>query len=86
MTDLFKFYAGGGLYRSLLILAVLVVVTLGWGSHSTRAADSAGGVRAQTLDELEQSMENLIDEAYSESQFFLCCDLIRLYVSKFATS
>lgn len=86
MTDLFKLHAGRGLSRSLLILAVLVVVTLGWGSHSTRAADSAGGVRAQTLDELEQSMENLIDKAYSESRFFLCCDLIRLYVREFAAS
>jgi len=86
MTDLFKFHAGRGLCRSLLILAVLVFVTLRWGFHSTRAADSAGVVRAQTIDELEQSMENLIDKAYSESRFFLCCDLIRLYVRKFATS
>ena len=86
MTDLFKSHADRGLYRSLLILAVLVVVTLGWGFHSTQAADSAGVVRAQTIDELEQSMENLIDKSYSESRFFLCCDLIRLYVRKFATS
>jgi len=86
MTDLFKLYAGRGLSRSLLILAVLVIVTLGLGSHSARAADSTGGVRAQTLDELEQSIEHLIDKAYSESRFFLCCDLIRLYVRKFAAS
>ncbi|MBC8244396.1 MAG: hypothetical protein H8E20_08390 [Verrucomicrobia bacterium] len=86
MTDLFKFHATRGFNRSLLILAVLVVVTPGWGTHSTRAADSRGAVRAQTLDELEQSMQNLIDKAYSESRVFLYCDVIRLYVRKFAAS
>lgn len=86
MMDLFRFHVSLGLNRSLLILAALVVVTPGWGSRTARAADAGGAGRAQTLDELEQSMEHLIDKAYSESRFFFCSDLIRLYVREFATS
>ena len=101
MMDLFKFHANPGLNRLVLLLAVLAVMMLGRSypkaaeehgdeaaarSHSSQPADAEGGAHAQTLDGLRQTMENLIDRAYSESRFFFCCDLIRLYVREFPTS
>ena len=101
MMDLFKFHANPGLSRPVLLLAVLAVMMLGRSSpkaaeehgdggaatsHSSQPADAEGGAHAQTLDGLRQTMENLIEEAYSESRFFFCCDLIRLHVREFPTS
>ena len=101
MMDLFKFHANPGLNRLVLLLAVLAVMMLGRSypkaaeehgdeaaarSHSSQPADAEGGAHAQTLDGLRQTMENLINQAYSESRFFFCCDLIRLHVREFPTS
>ena len=101
MMDLLIFHANLGLSRPVLLLAALAVMMLGGSSpkaaeehgdegaapsRSSQPADAEGGAHAQTLDGLRQTIENLIKQTYSQSRFFFCCDLIRLYVRKFPAS
>ena len=101
MMDLFKFHDNLGLSRMMLLPAVFAVMLLGRSSAeaaddhgneggatvvSGHGAEAEGGAHVQTLDGLRQTMEKLIDQAYSESRFFFCSDLIRLYVKGFSTS
>ena len=84
--DLFKIYTKLGLIRLVLFLFLLAALIPGLSSRSVQAADFQGVGRAQTLAELRQSMEGLIKKTFSESRFFYCCELIRLYVELFPSS
>ena len=84
--DLFKLQASLGLSRPVLLLVLLAALVPNHGCHLVHATESKGDIRAQAHDELKQSIERLIEKSYSESRFFYCCDLIRVYVELFPSS
>ena len=86
MMDLFKLQASLGLSRPVLLLVLLAALVPNHGCHLVHATESKGDIRAQAHDELKQSIERLIEKSYSESRFFYCCDLIRVYVELFPSS
>jgi hypothetical protein len=51
--------------------------------HASGAADR---VKIQDIEGFQHKLEKLIEKTYSDSQFFYCCDLMRLYVGRFPVS
>ena len=50
------------------------------------ASDAANGVGIQNIEGFKVKLEKLIEQTYSASQFFFCCDLMRLYIQRFPYS
>ena len=51
--------------------------------HASGAEDR---VKIQDIEGFQHKLEKLIEKTYSDSQFFYCCDLMRLYVGRFPVS
>jgi hypothetical protein len=51
--------------------------------HASSAEDR---VKIQDIEGFQHKLEKLIEKTYSDSQFFYCCDLMRLYVGRFPVS
>ena len=60
------------------------------GNATETTADHASGpedrVKIQDIKGFQHKLEKLIEKTYSDSQFFYCCDLMRLYVGRFPVS
>ena len=61
------------------------------GENATETTpDHASGpedrVKIQDIKGFQHKLEKLIEKTYSDSQFFYCCDLMRLYVGRFPVS
>jgi hypothetical protein len=52
----------------------------------THAADVENEVNIQSIEDFQRKLEKLIKQTYSASQFFFCCDLMRLYIGRFPES
>jgi tetratricopeptide (TPR) repeat protein len=50
------------------------------------ASGAEGRVKIQDIEGFQHKLEKLIEKTYSTSQFFYCCDLMRLYVARFPAS
>ena len=51
--------------------------------HASGAEDR---VKIQDIKGFQHKLEKLIEKSYSDSQYFYCCDLMRLYVGRFPVS
>ena len=61
----------------------------GENATGTTADHSSGPedrIRIQNIKGFQHKLEKLIEKTYSDSQFFYCCDLMRLYVGRFPVS
>ena len=61
------------------------------GENATETTpDYASGaedrVKIQDIKDFQHKLEKLIEKSYSDSQYFYCCDLMRLYVGRFPVS
>ena len=86
MMDLFEIHAKPALNRVASLLVLLAAFLPVQGLCQIQAADAQSVEHAQTLDELRQSMESLIEKTFVDRRLFYCCELIRSYVQLFPSS
>ena len=69
-----------------LLKRPMIMVRTPLKPRRTTASGAEDRVKIQDIEGFQHKLEKLIEKTYSDSQFFYCCDLMRLYVGRFPVS